>query len=113
MLEKASQHFLQMIQGLIPSLVGFYTPNQVAGHRGMYNAITNHMNWLSEQLGRLVTRIEAHLNFSLMVDTLDGVASVASAGLYLERHGRNTMTMAKAAHECRIDDIGLCVMHYA
>ena len=75
----SAQSFLPMIRRLIQPEVGFYTPSQA----GINVAVTNHMNAMSEQEGRLVTLSEAHTNFSSNA----GNRRVATQGLPSERRG--------------------------
>ena len=100
-----SQRFLPMIQGLIPRGVGFCTPNQAAGHAGIFAAVTNHMTEMGERLGRLVTRAEAHSDFSAMA----GQRRVETAGTYRENLGRVSTTMSEAgqaAGQARVETAG-------
>ena len=88
----SAQSFLPMIRRLIQPEVGFYTPNQAAGHAGIQVAVTNHMNAMSEREGRLVTRAEAHTNFSLNA----GNRRVATQNEYSNRLERFPMTLSDA-----------------
>ena len=110
-----------MIQGLIRPGVGYYTPNQAAGHAGgpagMYAAVTNRQTTMSARLGRPVTRAEAHT--SLGRDA--GNRRVATQGLPSERRGGRINTtmdemraLARAAHtlsmvvSCALTDVVDC-----
>jgi len=84
----SAQSFLPMIRHLIQPEVGFYTPSQA----GINVAVTNHMNAMSEREGRLVTRSEAHTNFS----SIAGHRRVATQGTYRPNLGRNSTTLSDA-----------------
>ena len=89
----SAQSFLPMIQGLIRPGVGYYTPNQAAGHAGIRVAVTNRQTAMSERLGRPVTRAEAHSSLS----SDGGNRRVATQNEHSNRLGRLPMTMSDMA----------------
>ena len=81
-----------MIRGLIQPGVGYYTPNQAAGHAGIQVAVTNRQTAMIAREGREVTLAEAHT--SLGRDA--GNRRVATQNEYSNRLERFPMTMSDA-----------------
>ena len=105
----SAQSFLPMIQGLIRPGVGYYTPNQAAGHAGINVAVTNRQTTMSARLGRPVTRAEALPDLT----SIAGNRSIETAGGYSLRLQRTTMSMDERRALASLartieDDRGLC-----
>ena len=110
----SAQSFLPMIRRLIPPGVGYYTPNQAAGHAGIRAAVTNRQIAMSAREGREVTHAEALWDLT----SIAGRRRVETQGLPSEsRGGRINTTMDEmralsiAARLTIVDDCVLCIVH--